>query len=276
MSCYHPLPAYRQAGSTFIGDYRLHKDAAPTKLPCGTCLGCVTDKARGWALRCTLELHNHNEAVMSTLTYSDENLPFTLQKPHISQFLKRLRKCFPHRRIKFFACGEYGETTLRPHYHAILYGLDMDDTDKIEHTWQHGHVRTDTITPARIAYVAGYVQKKIDYKHDRSEWIDTETGELKEWQPPFIHMSRRPGIGADARKFIHSWRSHAVLNGIKIPVPKYLHDAWKHHATPADIEELEHERFKLALERDNSKARIEAKEQIAIKQHEIRAQRRKY
>lgn len=274
MTCYHPLPAYKSVGGDIsIGDYRLHKDTAPTKLPCGSCLGCVTDRARGWALRCTLELHQHNEAVFSTLTYDEEQIPSTLEKPHLTAFLKRLRKRIPNK-LKFFASGEYGEQTRRPHYHAILYGMGEDQADIIEKEWGKGHVRTERVTPARIAYVAGYVQKKIDFRYEKQEWIDYSTGEVVTWQPPFIHMSRRPGIASDAKKFVKSWRSYAVLNDTKIPVPRYFHEAWKEQATPAEIEELEQERYKLALERDHSNTNLEAKEQIAIAKQKLRAEKR--
>lgn len=284
MTCYHPLPAYRKAGSTFIGDYRKITDATPTKLPCGGCLGCRTDNARAWALRCTLELNEHKSAAFSTLTYRDEDMPPTLNKEHLQYFLKRLRKRADRKpiqtKIKFFASGEYGEQTHRPHYHAILYGLNADrDRDAIEEEWRMGHVRTEYVTPQRIAYVAGYCQKKIGYKMERQEYINYVTGEYYEWQPPFIHMSRGgrhgEGIGGKARKYVQSWRAFAMLNGDRMSVPRYLHEAWKAVATEAERDALEYERYKLALTRDNSEARTRAAEHIAKAKQALRAAQRK-
>ena len=32
--------------------------------------------------------------------------------------------------LRYFYCGEYGETTGRPHHHAIYYGLEIPDLKK--------------------------------------------------------------------------------------------------------------------------------------------------
>lgn len=38
---------------------------------------------------------------------------------------KRFGKKF---RIKYFAAGEYGGNTARPHYHLLIYGYDFSDS----------------------------------------------------------------------------------------------------------------------------------------------------
>ena len=66
----------------------------------------------------------HHKAVFTTLTYSNEHLPPTLDRKHLGGFVKRLRdrlaRSEPGRTIRFFGCGEYGTRTKRPHYHALL------------------------------------------------------------------------------------------------------------------------------------------------------------
>lgn len=120
-------------------------------IPCGHCVGCKLDYSRTWADRMILELQSaHGNAVYITLTYAPETVPlgtyqdnngdlhtsYTLFKPDLQAFLKNLRARFsgngdfpdfPQRSIRFYAAGEYGEFTLRPHYHAILFGLSLDD-----------------------------------------------------------------------------------------------------------------------------------------------------
>lgn len=250
MACHHPIRAWRTSG----GDVRLNKelpDAAPLALPCGGCLGCRTAYAKEWALRCTLELHQHRSAVFSTLTYDEKHCPPTLSREHLQKFLKRLRKRHGSskrraadalQRIRFFASGEYGETTARPHYHAILFGTSVTHAADIQAAWGMGHTRTEVVTPARIAYCAGYTSKKIGFKREAHERVDPETGEVYEWQPPFIQMSRRPGIGGQAREHTNSWRAYAVLNGARIPTPKFYHQAWLQTATAEMIEDLEYEK----------------------------------
>ena len=233
--------------------------------------------AKAWALRCQLELQQHKTAVFSTLTYSDATLPPTLDRTELQRYFKRLRKALgANRPLRFFACGEYGEQTNRPHYHAILYGPGVGDRDLIEEKWGLGHVRVEDVTPARIAYTAGYAAKKIGWvKESVREHVDPETGEVYKWQPPFIQMSRRPGIGGHARQWAASWRLHAVTNGATMPVPRFLHEAWKQQATEEEKELLAWEKSQLALRRDTSERALQAKEKIAIKKRELQAARRK-
>nr|QXN72833.1 MAG: replication initiator protein [Microvirus sp.] len=250
-------------------------DSAPLALPCGGCLGCRTDKARQWALRCHLELQSHESAVFTTLTYADDQAPPTLAKSDLSGFLKRVRKALPGG-VRFFASGEYGERTNRPHYHALLYGPSVADARRIEAAWGHGFTRTEAVTPARIAYVAGYCQKKIGYKLHARECVDPSTGEVFAWQPPFIQMSRRPGIGANAKRWPESWRLFGVHNGREMPVPRYLHEAWRNNATALETESLDYEKSqrRLQLGRDLSPARLAAAEEIAAARHSLRGARR--
>lgn len=253
-------------------------DSYHLRLPCGNCLGCRMASAQAWALRCQLELQQHRTAVFTTLTYNDDKLPPTLNKRDIQLWIKRLRKKLDTARtLRFFASGEYGEHTERPHYHAILYGLDVEQRDEIERAWGKGHTYTKPVTPANIAYTAGYTSKKIGYKRNMAdERVDPTTGEVYQWQPPFIQMSRRPGIGGHARQWVDSWRLYAIQDGHRQPVPRFYNEAWKAQATPTDKEELLFEKQQLALGRDTTTERLEAAEKIAVARQAITADKRNY
>jgi len=240
-------------------------------LPCGTCIGCRKSKAREWALRCQLELSHHSVASWATLTYDDEHVPWTLSKWHLQTFVRSLRKKLGTKSVRYFASGEYGESTRRPHYHAILFGVPQHHPT-LQRSWPHGHLRSDPISPANIAYTAGYCSKKLGWKLD-SERVDPDTGEL--WQPPFILMSRNPGLGGNARDtYRASWRDTAIYNGLEIPVPRYLHQGWQKTATPHQIQTLKEQ--KLAKpKRDTSKASLKAAEAHAESLHQISAARRR-
>lgn len=240
------------------------------RLPCGSCIGCRMARAREWALRCTLELGSHERTRWCTLTYDDDHLPPTLSKRHLSGFVKRLRA--RGERVRFFACGEYGERTQRAHYHAILFGLRDDAC--VQACWSQGHTRVDPVSPAAISYVAGYCAKKVGWQLESGERIDFETGEVYEWQAPFLLMSRRPGIGSAALRFPASWRRFAVHGGSPMPVPRYLHASWLKTASDLDIFCLESEKRADALLRDSSKARLEAGEAMAIARLGISASKR--
>lgn len=275
MACFHPIPAFR----TRFGQISLHKevrDSLPLRLPCGTCNGCRASQASAWALRCHLELQDHDRAAHTTLTFDNEHCPPTLARRDLQLYLKRARKALgPKRPIRYFASGEYGEHNKRPHYHLLLFGADQRDSDLLQRTWGAGYAKTKEITPATIAYVAGYTAKKISDRmataHDR---IDYTTGEIYRWQPPFIQMSRRPGIGGSARQYVNSWRLYAVHDGQRMPVPRFLHQAWKDQATPRQLEDLLYEKSQLALNRDSSEQRLEAAEQIAMAKQHLQGEKR--
>lgn len=277
MPCHHPLPAWKtRRGEVSLG--REPPDSQALRLPCGSCLGCRTSTARAWALRCHLELQAHEKAVFTTLTYAEA--PPTLRPEHLQLWLKRLRKSSAAK-IRFFASGEYGERFNRPHYHALLYGAGPEDAEKIEKTWKHGYAQTVQISPAAIAYVAGYCQKKIGYRLTTDERVDPETGELYTWQPPFRVMSRRPGIGGDARKWATSWRRYAVHNDQRIPVPRFLHEAWKKAASAEELEILEKEKYDERALRETQTTEEEkrarrAAEALAVARQNLRAAERKY
>lgn len=240
------------------------------RLPCGGCIGCRVSRAREWALRCQLELSSHERSRWGTLTYDDEHLPPTLRKAHLSGFIKRLRA--RGERVRFFASGEYGERTQRPHYHPILFGLRDDSL--VQACWPFGYASLYPVTPASISYVAGYCAKKVGWKLESGERVDYETGEVYEWQAPFLLMSRRPGIGAAARKFPASWRRFAVHGGSPMPVPRYLHEAWAESASDLDVFLLESEKRTDALLRDSSSERLRAGEAIAVSRLGLSAAKR--
>lgn len=248
-------------------------------LPCGKCLGCRTAAARAWAIRCQLELQQHSNAAFVTLTYDAKHLPPTLQKRDLQLWLKRLRKSSRQNSaqpLRFFGCGEYGETNKRPHYHAIIYGLKPADKQLVADTWAQGRTQVDHATARAIGYTAGYTNKKIEWNTgEPHERVDLETGEVYTYQPAFTQMSRRPGIAAHVRQFHQSWRRHAIHNGHQVPVPRYLHEAWKQHATPHDMEELEIEKTEEALTRNTQPTDLHAMQLIAEARHAISAAKRK-
>ena len=116
------------------------------RVPCGVCRACRIRRATDWTIRITNDLardYDHR-GMFITLTYNDNSvplnykplnregafkLPYTLNKKHLQNFFKNLRMTLQRTyndktKIKYYACGEYGEKTFRPHYHAIVLGLN--------------------------------------------------------------------------------------------------------------------------------------------------------
>lgn len=115
---------------------RLEKNKA-VLVPCGHCIGCRLDYSRQWAERCIHEAESHEHNYFLTLTYDDEHLPkgskgiATLVGDAISEFMKALRQYWKYHYnfdgIRFFGAAEYGELSLRPHLHILLFNCPIPD-----------------------------------------------------------------------------------------------------------------------------------------------------
>lgn len=135
--------------------------------PCGRCSTCRASQSMVWALRMHLESLYHKENAFVTLTYSPEFLPdhAGLKPSHLQAFFKRLRRLLPYK-IRYFACGEYGDRFGRPHYHAIIFGLKFSDFPLVSKAWTFGLVDVQVPNREAFQYVAGYVTKKIGKTSD--------------------------------------------------------------------------------------------------------------
>lgn len=103
-------------------------DGQHRTVPCGQCIACRLNKVRDWTLRIMHEAKFYKDNVFLTITYSPENLPAdgSIHKEDLQLFLKRLRKALGEEKIRYFACGEYGEKYSRPHYHLIIFGIGQN------------------------------------------------------------------------------------------------------------------------------------------------------
>lgn len=141
-------------------------------VPCGKCLLCRISKRREWTLRMLHEVAYNDWNMFITLTYSDEKLPknMSLKKIDLINFFKRLRK-LTGSKFKYFGIGEYGSETDRPHYHAVIFGLQINNENKknIMDCWTYcdwnvNSIRKNSFGLAEhdsIQYVANYVTKKL-------------------------------------------------------------------------------------------------------------------
>lgn len=181
--------------------------AAGPAYGCGQCLPCRYNRRRIWKHRILLEASQHESNSFVTLTYSDQHVPVgnTLVPSDLRDFLKRLRKAVEPSRFRYFAVGEYGDVSQRPHYHAGLFGYPgcaygqsrysrrtIDCCywcDLVRDKWGKGHIYLGTLEADSAQYLAGYVTKKMTSKDDPR---------LEGRHPEFGRMSLKPGIGADA------------------------------------------------------------------------------
>lgn len=192
-------------------------------VPCGKCPPCLSRRASHWSFRLTQHLKDVNSAYFVTLTYDVTNVPMTeknymnLSKRDLQLFFKRLRK-YNKSKIQYYAVGEYGTTTFRPHYHIIIYNVNEQTLQK---AWQLGFVHIGKVTPASIGYTLKYISKlkkiPIHQNDDR--------------QKEFSLMSKRLGANYLTDAMI-KWHKNDldirmycnIQDGKKISMPRYYKD----------------------------------------------------
>lgn len=155
------------------------------KFRCRKCLSCQITKRQEWAMRAVIESREHEANSFITLTFAPEYIPPSgVSVRDLQLFFKRLRKAIYPVKIKYLACGEYGEKLKRPHYHALIFGYDFPDkkyfgktkrgeliyrSELLEKCWTYGISSVGALTHASASYVAGYIHKKYNNKKDL-EW----------------------------------------------------------------------------------------------------------
>ena len=294
MGCNFPRPVWKRADERapdkrFASGFRVEPKRGFTfrlsegyrephaAVPCGQCLGCRLDWAADWALRCEKEakLWPYNSFV--TLTYNDDELPIgastrsTVSKREFQLFMKRLRFELGDG-IRFFASGEYGDTNDRAHYHALLFNCRFPDQQLwrntrghplyrsaiLEKLWPYGFSTIGAVNYQTSNYVARYVVKKLRGSLAMQQYADRE--------PPFVLMSRNPGIGAHwlAKHSADVYPSGSIVygEGKQRRAPRYF-DKLHSREKPVEVAEAKGKRkiqAAVARSKNNTSRILEARE----------------
>ncbi len=291
MPCFKPLEGFRSPSGALVFSRPLSMGLTMT-VPCGQCTGCRLERSRQWAVRCMHEASLHADNCFVTLTYCDEAMPKfgSLVKADFQKFVKRMRKRFSFR---YFHCGEYGEETRRPHYHALLFGFDFPDkvpwrkskgfdiwrSPILEDLWPNGNSEIGSVTFESAAYVARYCVKTLQNLRfrvgDREGYLealdreysrlDEETGELVLVAPEYVTMSRRPGIGNGwFEKFgAEVYPSDEVIVRGKSCKPPRFYDKLLAAASPEEALDVQRARNCARSREDETAARLRVREVCA-------------
>lgn len=223
-------------------------------VPCGRCSECLQSRAREWSFRILVEAENFKDRTwFLTLTYDDNNAPKNkmLVKDEISNFNKSLKyylnKNNMDSKFRFYAVGEYGGETARPHYHGIYFGLDIYDlklafikdgkcyynSSFLSSVWNKGFVVISEVDVSTACYVARYCDKKKLLTKEQKEYLEN-----KGVVPEFSVMSRRPGIGAYyTDKIIENVKDNILTLKIKdnsFSIPRYYSKKFEELLSPEE------------------------------------------
>lgn len=290
MPCFAPQSFRRKiGGGVTTNASRSWSDLPNLLLPCGGCIGCRMARAQDWSTRLYHEAQLHERSSFITLTYSDEWLPadYSVSVRELQLFMKRVRKA-RGKGIRFLACGEYGDTNLRPHYHLLMFGEDwahdrkhwsnspsghpLYRSESLEKLWTKGFSDFGSVTPESANYVARYVLKKVNGKKadDHYTRVHPLTGEVHRVKPEFLTMSL--GIGGE---WFSRFKSDAfpsdfvVVDGQKRPIPRYykkkLQASAEHSTQDRDMAlRLSNERSLHAASRasDNTPERLDTRREL--------------
>lgn len=305
MTCLHPLSAWRLTGRKTDGGKSVivfrhpNRPCESIELPCGQCVGCRLERSRDWALRCMHEASLYEDNCMVTLTYDDAHVPEggTLVKADHQKFMKRLRKRFPIRKIRYFMCGEYGDENERPHYHFLLFNHDFADKvvwrtsdcgdtvwrsleleggrdeagKEITALWPYGFSEIGSVTWKSAAYVARYIFKKVNGERGLDRYVselDPETGECNFREPEYVAMSRGGSAGGIGkgwyRKFSSDCRKDFLtLEGQTYRLPRY-YDSSMELDDPMHYAAMKAKRKEVALERSVTRERLRGIEKVTL------------
>lgn len=273
--CYHRKRAWLNFKGLSFGKKKPSADARRVTVPCGQCIACRVNNAASWAIRCMHEASYCDESVFVTFTYNRKSCPkdYSLRKKDFQDMMKRLRIQADrdgkgHIR-SFFAVGEYGGEKGRPHYHAIIMGLHLDDlrfhsfshsgapiyTSRwLERIWGKGFCPIGTLSVGSAAYVARYEKKGKSDKATRSPsfFLSSRNIELTKLRP-----DGRPYLGGLGAQWVidhhfdlrHGFVIHPDKVGVKCRIPDYYFDLLQKW-WPVEYEEVKALRYDFAVDQN--------------------------
>lgn len=264
---------------------------------------CTKSRASGWSFRLVKEGESASLSLFITLTYNTENVPITKKgfmtldrdievknpryekqlkqweigkrkrKPKevyrrgsdLTNFFKKLRK-LSNTNVRYYAVGEYGSETWRPHYHVILFNVDYEYVIK---AWDKGEVHFGTVSEASIGYTLKYISKeKRVPQHQNDDRV-----------PEYSRMSK--GIGANyLTDAIKQWHKAdldqrlylPLLDGKKAPMPRYYKERIY---TKAERGYLKGAMEKLAYKKDQEERLLHGDQYEKVKIDRIKANKLK-
>lgn len=187
---------------------------------CGKCPNCLKKKSQEWTARLLKEMEKHKFCYFITMTYKDlvseDGEIKDINKRDLQLFLKRYRKKYDVD-LTYYITGEHGETSQRPHYHAIFfqdkeipglrfYADNLFISDEFAKVWSHGNcLISKQVNERSIKYTIAYTMKKL--------------GEEK-----IVLMSKGIGLDyfKDNKERIMDHDGFYVLNGFKQKPPYYF------------------------------------------------------
>lgn len=177
---------------------------------CRKCHNCRLQRQSDLEFQCLMSLLQGYKygtgAAFVTLTYNNDNVPlvlnedgkyyYSLKKSDFNNFWVKVRSFYRSKNMyvpQFCACGEYGDSTERPHYHILVFGSNNLEFSSIaKMCWKSkngvkGLIDSRPLRQGAIRYVIDYILKEDD-KTFKSSYDDLGL------ERPFLRHSTRLGL----------------------------------------------------------------------------------
>ncbi|WGL31221.1 replication initiator protein [Dipodfec virus UOA04_Rod_781] len=221
--CLFPLPNYAVHSAAY--------KKGLVEFECGACPECLKKRARVWALRSVFQARESADNCMITLTYDSfryADRRFNLENPvntdlhvskrHIQLFIKRLRKAFPDRRIKYLCTAEYGSRTGRAHYHLLLFNVKFPDLVYYKQSGRGHRIYTSALLTRLWGYGICTVDS-ISVNGSTAAYCTKYLAKTRGVSDTFMLFSHNIGVSEMLREFNGIGY---YLDGVLYPVPKKI------------------------------------------------------
>lgn len=130
--------------------------------------------------------YKNNYSVNRNVTYQDNQIAVLVNR-HLQLFIKRFRKYVSqhyNEKIRYYAVGEYGVQSLRPHWHIIFFYSSSDLARAFEDVlqfgtkerpiqtpvflrslWKFGHIDSKQTDGKAYFYISSYVNKPANFPY---------------------------------------------------------------------------------------------------------------
>lgn len=130
--------------------------------------------------------YKNNYSVNRNVTYQDNQIAVLVNR-HLQLFIKRFRKYVSqhyNEKIRYYAVGEYGVQSLRPHWHIVFFYSSPELARDFENVlllgteqrpiqtpiflrslWKFGHIDSKQTDGKAYFYVSSYVNKPADFPY---------------------------------------------------------------------------------------------------------------
>lgn len=130
--------------------------------------------------------YKNNYSVNRNVTYQDNQIAVLVNR-HLQLFIKRFRKYVSkhyNEKVRYYAVGEYGVQSLRPHWHIIFFYSSPDLARDFENVlqfgteqrpiqtpmflrslWKFGHIDSKQTDGKAYFYISSYVNKPANFPY---------------------------------------------------------------------------------------------------------------